>query len=95
MANKVIVSVKVELRGDGSSLTAMLVLDATPLYTSSDIINYKVTPDSVSLIRIRDEYGNTVPASAALAHNGKQVTILFPTPFTGLVTVTLHLEYDV
>jgi hypothetical protein len=95
MAIQTYISMHVTLIGDGVSLTATLVLDSTPLYTSSNIINYKTTPDSVTLLNVRDESGNPIPALAMLSHNGKQIIITFSVAFTGLITVTLNLGYAV
>lgn len=96
MANQSYIAVNLRLIGDGSSLTATVVLDATPFYTGTVIIqNFEPTPDSVALVTIVDEFGNTVPATATLSKNGKQVLITFSSAFTGLVTVTFNLGYNV
>lgn len=58
MANQVYISIQVHLMGDGSSLTATIVLDSTPLYANSGIINYKSMPDSVQLVQIIDAAGS-------------------------------------
>jgi hypothetical protein len=95
MSNQAYIAMQVELIGDGASLTATITLDSTPVYTDSNIINYSPAPDSVTLVRIRDAFGNSVPATATLSKSGKQVIITFSTFFTGLITVVLNLGYNV
>lgn len=95
MANQVYTTVKATLIGDGVSVTATLNLLSTPIYVDANVHNFSDTPDSVSLVQIRDELGNPVPASATLTKNGKQVVITLSAPFTGRVTVTFDLGYNV
>ena len=96
MANQSYIAVNLALLGDGSSLTATIILDSTPFYTTNGpVSNFSPAPDSVSLVRIADPLGNPVPASAILTKNGKQVLITFPTAFTGYITVNFNLGYNV
>ena len=95
MANQASVSIMVRVRGDGSSTTATIVLDSTPFCTSQPITNFKAIPDSVSVPVVAQAGGLPLPATAALLHSGKQIVITFSAAFTGLVTVTMELGYNV
>jgi len=95
MANQAYTTIKTTLIGDGSSLTATIILDATPIYVDVNVKNFSPTPASLSLVQIRDALGNSVPATATLSKNGKQVLITFSSAFTGRVTVTMDLGYNV
>ncbi len=96
MANQVYIAVVLQMIGDGASLTATIVLDSTPFYTSNvNIQNFSTAPDTVSLVRICDASGNAFPASATLSKSGKQVLITFSSAFSGLITVTFNLGYNV
>lgn len=96
MANQTYVSVNLELIGDGSSLTATIILDSTPFYVSNtNIQNFSPTPDSVTLVHIRDDFGQPIPASATLTKNGKQILLTFPVAFTGHISVVFNLGYKV
>ena len=96
MANQTSIAINLQLIGDGSSPTATIVLNSTPFYTSDiNIQNFSPTPDSVSLVKITDPLGHSVPATATLSKNGKQVLITFSNVFSGLIAVTLNLGYNV
>jgi hypothetical protein len=95
MANQVYTALKAELIGDGASLTATIILDSTPIYVDSNVRNFQPAPNAVYLVQIRDEFGNSVPATATLSKNGKQILITFSAAFTGTVTVTMNLGYNV
>lgn len=95
MANQASVGVSIKVLGDGSSLTATIVLDGTPYYTNQALINFSSVPSSVFGATVADQFGQPVPATAALLKNGKQVVITFSAAFTGVVTVTFNLGYNV
>lgn len=95
MANQVFVPITVHLIGDGSSLTAAIILNSTPFFMSDSVQNFNATPDTLYFSQIRDQLGNAVPATAVLSKNGKQVLITFSSAFVGIITVTLKLGYNV
>jgi hypothetical protein len=95
MSNQVYVAIRVELLGDGTSLTAMIVLDTTPFYADTNIRNWSSLPFSAQLIQIRDTLGNPVPATASLTKSGKQIVITFSSAFTGRIVAVIGLGYNV
>jgi len=95
MANQTYFPIRVELLGDGVSTTATLALNSTPIYVDVNVKNFSDTPDSVSLVQIRDELGNPVPATATLSKNGKQVIITFSAAFTGKIVAVINLGFNV
>ena len=95
MAIQVYLTVQLHMIGDGVSTSATLVLDSTPLLINPGIINFRPTPDSATLIQIIDAAGNAVPATVTLSKNGKQVLMVFSSPWTGLLTVYINLGYFV
>jgi hypothetical protein len=100
MANQDYVTITVNIIGDGASLTATIVLDSTPLHTSTDTLrNWNSIPNSVSSPTIKDANGQPIvlPATATLSKSGKQVLITFSSPILAgtKVTVTLDLGYNI
>jgi hypothetical protein len=95
MANQASTIIFVQLLGDGVSTTATISLGSTPLSITDGTINFNPIPDSVSLPIVADANGSPIPATATLSKSGKQVLITLSAPFTGKITVTMTLGYNV